>query len=504
MKNLFLLFLIFITASLLPAQTPVAEIYDPPLPYVSSNSDWGTDLLVSSTEPFGRHSGIYRSSNNAIYVAIPDTNILAGRCVVVLRSTNDGANWSITGSITPAAIVPKTKLVGRNDSLYCFFDYGSSIYTWNILNNNLYQFTAYTNVRDFDAVISSTLSLYLIVDLIGNNQIRLYGSGTGGQTWSYSNYLSSTGAHPRLCMSGTGDTIMINYYGVTIAPDTVSSAIRSVRYRESGATTLSIAGSFSTPIPAGVPKSQFQGVLNYDKAWIFYTTGLTGDIDLNCIVSNDNGVTFGTPFTIGALPSRDEYWFDAKHYNSGVDLVYYSDSLQGGPATSQTDKLFYTYALFNTPESFSVPFAFSQKPPMWSDRGYIPTLVEYYNPGNDVGVVWVGQDGANRKVYYDRYAAVTRISNNENVVPEEYSLGQNYPNPFNPETKIEFAIPKNGMVSIRLYDITGREVSTILNREMSKGSYTVDFNASSISTGVYFYKLVSGSFSAAKKMMVIK
>ena len=60
------------------------------------------------------------------------------------------------------------------------------------------------------------------------------------------------------------------------------------------------------------------------------------------------------------------------------------------------------------------------------------------------------------------------------------------------------------MVSIRLYDITGREVSTILNREMSKGSYTVDFNASSISTGVYFYKLVSGSFSAAKKMMVIK
>ena len=503
MKNLFLLFLIFLTASLLKAQSPVAEIYDPPIPYYN-NIDWGTDLLVSSTEPFGKHSGVYRASNTAIYVAIPDTNILAGRCIVVLRSTNDGANWSITGSITPSAIVPKTKMVGREDSIYCFFDYGATIYTWNIINNNLYAFTAYTGIRDFDAVISSTKSIYLIVDLQVNRDIRVYGSSTGGQTWAGAVFLTSTGAHPRFYMSGTGDTAMINYYGVSITADTISSAIRSVRYRESAPGTLAIAGSFSTPIAGGVPKSQFQAVMNCGKAWLFYTTGLTGDIDLNCMVSQDNGTTFGTPFTIGALPSRDEYWFDAKHYNVGVDLVYYSDTLQSGPATSQTDKLFYAYAHYSTPESFSAPNAISQKPPMWSDRGYIPTLVEYYNTGNDVGVVWVGQDGANRRVYFDRYAAVTRIPNNQNIIPEDYSLGQNYPNPFNPQTKIDFAIPKNGIVSIKLYDITGKEIATILNREMSKGSYTVDFNASSISTGVYFYKLVSGNFTATKKMMVIK
>ncbi|MFA7360873.1 MAG: T9SS type A sorting domain-containing protein [Candidatus Kapaibacterium sp.] len=504
MKNLFLLFLVFITASLLKAQSPVAEIYDPPIPYVNSSLDWGTDLLVSATEPFGKHSGVYRSSNNAIYVAIPDTNILAGKSIVVLRSTNDGANWSITGSINPATIVPKTKMVGREDSIYCFFDYASTIYAWNVVTNNLYPFTTYTNVRDFDAAISSTLSLYLIIDLQPNRDVRLYGSATGGQTWTYAVYLTSTGAHPRFYMSGTGDTLLINYYGVNITADTISSAIRSVRYRESAPGTLALAGTFSTPIAGGVPKSQFQCVMNGGKAWIFYTTGLTGEIDLNCMVSADNGFSFGAPFTIGALPSRDEYWFDAKHYSVGVDLVYYSDSLQAGPATSQTDKLFYSFATYSTPETFWSPVAFSQKPPCWSDRGYIPTLVEYYNTGNDLGVVWVGQDGADRKVYYDRYAAVTRISNNENIVPEDYSLGQNYPNPFNPQTMIDFAIPKNGMVSIILYDVTGKEIATILNREMTKGSYTVDFNASSISTGVYFYKLVSGNFTATKKMMVIK
>lgn len=182
MKNLFLLFLVFITASILQAQTPTAEIYNPPIPFVQNISEWGTDLLVSPSEPFGKHSAVYRSSNNAIYVAIPDTNILAGKSIVVLMSTNNGTNWSITGSITPATIVPKTILVGREDSIYCFFDFGATIYTWNIINNNLYPFTAYTGIRDFDAVISSTKSIYLIIDLQVNRDIRFYGSTTGGQT----------------------------------------------------------------------------------------------------------------------------------------------------------------------------------------------------------------------------------------------------------------------------------------------------------------------------------
>jgi hypothetical protein len=90
------------------------------------------------------------------------------------------------------------------------------------------------------------------------------------------------------------------------------------------------------------------------------------------------------------------------------------------------------------------------------------------------------------------------------TTPTTYSLSQNYPNPFNPVTKINFAIPKSGLVTIKVYDITGKEVSTLVNEVKNAGSYSVDFTANNISSGVYFYKISAGDFSSVKKMMLIK
>lgn len=502
----FLLFLILISSFSIyvNAQTPRIETYNPPIPYVTDGPNWATDYVVSATEPMGRPSGIYRTTTQVLYVAVPDTNILSGKCLVVLSSTNNGANWSVVSSVSPATVVPKAKMVAKGDSVYCFFLYGTSVYSWNVVTNNFNLFTNYTNVRDFDVTISSTSNLYLICDILGNNDVRMFGSATGGTSWAGAIYLTSTGAFPRMYMSNSGDTCLINYYGVSITADTISSAIRSVRYRESGSGTLAVVGSFSTPIAGGTPKDQFIGVRNFDKAWIFYTTGTTGNIDLNCIVSSDGGVTFGAPFTIGALPSRDEYWFDVKAYNAGVDVIYYSDSLQTGNPTTQSDKLYNTYAVATDPGNFAAPTAFTQKPPFWSANGYIPTLIEYFNGANDAGAIWVGLDGTSKKLFFDRYGAVTRITGGENGVPEKYSLGQNYPNPFNPETKIDFTIPQNNLVTIKVYDITGKEVMTLVNKSMNKGTYTVTFDGTKLNSGVYFYKLTSGSYSETKKMIMVK
>ncbi|MFA5012618.1 MAG: T9SS type A sorting domain-containing protein [Ignavibacteria bacterium] len=90
------------------------------------------------------------------------------------------------------------------------------------------------------------------------------------------------------------------------------------------------------------------------------------------------------------------------------------------------------------------------------------------------------------------------------TVPQVYSLSQNYPNPFNPSTKINFAIPKQGLVTMKIYDVLGREVRTLVNEVKSAGTYTVDFNASEFSSGVYFYRLQSEGFTDIKKMMLIK
>jgi hypothetical protein len=93
-------------------------------------------------------------------------------------------------------------------------------------------------------------------------------------------------------------------------------------------------------------------------------------------------------------------------------------------------------------------------------------------------------------------------------VPEAYSLSQNYPNPFNPTTSIDFDVPSDGVVSLKVFDMTGKEVAEVVNEFKPAGYYTVSFNASALSSGIYFYKLTAQSngstFSAVKKMMLVK
>jgi hypothetical protein len=85
-----------------------------------------------------------------------------------------------------------------------------------------------------------------------------------------------------------------------------------------------------------------------------------------------------------------------------------------------------------------------------------------------------------------------------------YKLSQNYPNPFNPSTKITFSIPEEGLVSLKVFNILGEEVATLLNQEMKTGVYEFDFNASNLSSGIYFYTIKANSFTSTKKMMLIK
>ena len=90
-------------------------------------------------------------------------------------------------------------------------------------------------------------------------------------------------------------------------------------------------------------------------------------------------------------------------------------------------------------------------------------------------------------------------------IPSDFNLYQNYPNPFNPTTKIDFTLPVDSKVSLIIYDVTGREAVILINNEIRKADYyTVAFNGSSLSSGVYFYKIISDKYVQTKKMMLIK
>jgi hypothetical protein len=96
------------------------------------------------------------------------------------------------------------------------------------------------------------------------------------------------------------------------------------------------------------------------------------------------------------------------------------------------------------------------------------------------------------------------VEDESEILPEQFSLSQNYPNPFNPETVISFTLPAAGYTKGVVYDVLGKEVTTLLNGDMSAGNHEVRFNANGISSGVYFFRLESGNFSSAIKMVVGK
>ncbi|GJQ63095.1 MAG: hypothetical protein SCALA702_21480 [Melioribacteraceae bacterium] len=92
----------------------------------------------------------------------------------------------------------------------------------------------------------------------------------------------------------------------------------------------------------------------------------------------------------------------------------------------------------------------------------------------------------------------------EENIPSDYSLSQNYPNPFNPLTKIRFSLPEQSMVTLKVYDILGREVATLLDGVKSAGTHTVSFNASALSSGIYIYRISTPEFSSQKKLILMK
>lgn len=94
--------------------------------------------------------------------------------------------------------------------------------------------------------------------------------------------------------------------------------------------------------------------------------------------------------------------------------------------------------------------------------------------------------------------------NDKDIIMQEYNLAQNYPNPFNPTTTISFSLPKAGLVKLSIYNILGKEISVPVNEYLGAGMHSIQFNASNLSSGVYFYRLTVGSFSDTRRMLIIK
>jgi hypothetical protein len=99
---------------------------------------------------------------------------------------------------------------------------------------------------------------------------------------------------------------------------------------------------------------------------------------------------------------------------------------------------------------------------------------------------------------------LTAVEPNSNEIPSEFSLGQNYPNPFNPKTIIKLHIAEYRAVTLKVYDLLGKEAAVLINKEMQPGTYEVEFDGANYPSGVYFYTVQAGDFIETKKMILVK
>jgi hypothetical protein len=393
MIKLVTILLLITTTTIFSQQVNVANA-------VPTGSEWYVDNIVLDNEPLGKFSGVKRM-NGTIYVAVNDTLSTSNLGLIILSSTDNGWNWSLfpTG-ITYRGAYEKIKMLGTTqDSLYCFFQIGDQVYTWNFLSGNFNPVLA-GNYRTFDVVSSSTGGLYIVVDSLPNNSILRYSSLTGGSTWQTRGNITAAGAMPKWTMSATGDTLILNYYG-PVLPDTANSIIRAARYRETSPGTLGITGSFIDVATEIEPKYEFKTAYGNGQAWLVYTLGEPGSRNIMGRKSNTHGASYNPPVPIAANPAVDEYWFDVKTNSTPgdfrFDLICFLDD-----AGTSNDRLVH-YEALDGENNFTMREQINDFTPVYSDRGYSPKIVQL--SGGDFGALWVGES-TGRKLFWDRLFAI--------------------------------------------------------------------------------------------------
>lgn len=331
-----------------------------------------------------------------------------------------------------------------------------------------------------------------------NNGSIIYRTTNGGHNWNYSNFPDSN-----LFISSIYFLDNNNGYFGTLFPN-------GNIYR-----TTNGGGDWS---PCSIDSSAFSHYAIREIEFYNQLTGfcIGGYIDIAGVIwrTTNAGISW-TPQAVGAEPINDIEFLDSMNfiavggdYEYGPSIVKTTDA--GVSWNYQTLNEFgIAYALsFRTDLEAWIPLGFSQNLLLTTDRGSTWSLKQapdssalYYTTFTDNRNGWmIGEEG---KIYKFNPNSSNIISN-QTLIPKSIYLYQNYPNPFNPTTTIKYGIPQNGLVKLVVYDLLGKEVATLVNDEQSAGYYEVTFDASKLTSGVYFYKITSGDFSDVKKMLLVK
>jgi hypothetical protein len=235
----------------------------------------------------------------------------------------------------------------------------------------------------------------------------------------------------------------------------------------------------------------------------------SNDHDVKLAVSTNGGLNWSAPRRVNNDPSGKEQFFtwmtvdqttgylyfvfyDRRNYTDNLTTdVYMARSTDGG----------------NTFTNFVI----SQSPFVPNSGTFFGDYTNISAANGHVRPIWARLQSLQLSVWTAIVEFPVAVENQNNKVPSAFALDQNYPNPFNPSTTIKFTVPSNvkgqmSKVNITIYDLLGREVSTLVNEDMNPGTYEVTWHAPSVSSGIYFYRMTAGnnSFVDTKKMILTK
>jgi len=239
-----------------------------------------------------------------------------------------------------------------------------------------------------------------------------------------------------------------------------------------------------------------------------------------------SGNAKGSPIIVTGLTTNGTYWFRVFEYNGSGTSTNYLTSTDAGNPNQGTNPV--TLASLNsniTGRNVKINWTTAEE---LNNSGFEIERAEVGTKNTDYNkVTFVAGNGTkntptnysyedknlNTGKYKYRLKQIDFNGNFEYFnlngeieigVPKKYDLSQNYPNPFNPTTKINFDLPQDSKVELRIYDMLGREVTTLVNEVRTAGYYTVELNASQFTSGTYFYRLNAGDFSMVKKLVILK
>ncbi len=255
-------------------------------------------------------------------------------------------------------------------------------------------------------------------------------------------------------------------------------------------------------IPDGDFAKDVLGVTKYYKDINFPEDG-TNQQQLPSVVYPQMGTALGGAlYDLFTQVSTDSSWTVPMHYDPYYEIGV-SNWLDGvdfveGVEVFMKGLRYDTVTVHNIGGNRTLPagnkIAFFGYDPLSLDSYVEDSLYYWYGFTNEAPQVKV----------LEWFGIITDVKPVDNLVPDKFELTQNYPNPFNPSTTIKFSIPQATKVLLKVYDVLGREVATLINSEKLAGNYEVNFDASKYASGVYVYTLNAGNFTSSKKMMLMK